>query len=90
MAITRDQISQALEEADMSLLLADGFEDAFIGFSQRISEPALACYDYEKMVDVLVHRDGMSYEEAVEYIEFNVAGAWVGENTPIIVRGILD
>ena len=27
----------------------------------------------------------MPYEEAVEYFEFNVAGAWVGEQTPIFV-----
>ena len=30
-----------------------------------------------------MERDGMSDEEAVEYFEFNVTGAWVGENTPI-------
>lgn len=90
MAITRDQINEALLEMDMSLLLADGFEDAFIGYTQRISEEPVACYDYEKMVDILTHRDGMSYEEAVEYIEFNVAGAWVGNTTPFLVRKIID
>jgi hypothetical protein len=30
----------------------------------------------------------MSPEEAEEYIEFNCIGAWVGEQTPIIVRGL--
>jgi hypothetical protein len=27
----------------------------------------------------------MSFDEAVEYEDFNVIGAWVGEQTPIIV-----
>jgi len=27
-------------------------------------------------------KDGMTYEEAVEYFEYNQMGAWVGERTP--------
>jgi hypothetical protein len=27
-------------------------------------------------------RDGMSHDEAIEYLEFNTVGAWCGENTP--------
>jgi hypothetical protein len=82
----RDTISNLFEEMDESVLLMDGFEDAFIGFSQRINEPMLAVYSKDKMVKVLVFRDGMTYDEAEEYIEFNCIGAWVGEQTPIIVR----
>jgi len=37
---------------------------------------------------VLMFRDEMPYDEAVEYIEFNVVGAWVGEQTPMFVRSI--
>lgn len=77
-----------LTERGLTLLLMDNFDEAFIGFSQRINEPELAVYDYELMVATLVNRDGMSPEEAEEYIEFNCIGAWVGEQTPIIVRGL--
>ena len=42
-------------------------------------------YDYDKMVKVLVTRDDMSYEEAEEYIDYNIVGAWIGDTTPIIV-----
>jgi hypothetical protein len=45
----------------------------------------LAVYSWEKMVDVCIKRDGMTYDEATEYIEYNCTGAWVGERTPIIV-----
>jgi hypothetical protein len=37
------------------------------------------------MLKVLMFRDGMTRDEADEYIEFNCIGAWVGEHTPIIV-----
>ena len=37
------------------------------------------------MVKVLVTRDDMSYEEAEEYIDYNIVGAWIGDTTPIIV-----
>jgi hypothetical protein len=63
----------------------DGFDDAIIGYSQRINDPILAVYSWDLMVKVLMERDGMSDEEAMEYIDFNCLGAWVGEQTPIIV-----
>jgi len=31
-------------------------------------------------------RDEMSYEEAIEYFDFNVRGAYMGEKTPIWVE----
>lgn len=88
MTTTREQISDYFEEMDESVLLMDGFEDAFIGYSQRINDPILAVYSYDKMVDVLMSRDGMDYDEATEYIDFNCVGAYVGEQTPIIVRSL--
>ena len=74
-----DWVSLYNEEA----LLADGFEDAFLGMCEVFNRPPLATYDRDKCIEILVKRDGMTYEEAVEFFDFNVAGAWVGENTPI-------
>ena len=81
----RKRINDFFIERDEDVLLMDGFDEAFIGYSQRINEPMLAVYSWEKMVDVCVKRDGMTYHEATEYIEYNCTGAWVGERTPIIV-----
>jgi len=85
---TRPAIHKALVEADMNLLLMDGFEDAFIGYTTRMNQPDCAVYDYDKMVSVLVFRDGMTTDEAEEYIEYNCQGAWVGEQTPYIIRSL--
>ena len=69
------------------MLVADGFEDAFIGVT--ISQPSrneLAVYSFEKCIDVLMKRDGMSDEEAIEFFLFNVSGAYMGEDTPIFIE----
>ena len=82
---TRAEIEQALEELEENTLLMDGFDEAFIGWSRRINEPLLAVYSYDGLIKVCTERDGMSFDEAVEYVDYNVVGAWVGEKTPIIV-----
>jgi hypothetical protein len=89
MTTTREELTEHFKEIDEDTLLMDGFDDACIGYSQRINEPVLAVYSYEKMVEVLMTRDGMDDEEAMEFIEFNCVGAWIGERTPIIVRSLL-
>ena len=38
------------------------------------------------MINILVTRDSMTHEEAEEYLDFNVIGAWIGDTTPIIVN----
>ena len=67
------------------MTLADGFEDAFIGIADVVGRPSLAAYDRDKCVEILITRDGMTHEDAEECFEFNVAGAFVGEDTPIYI-----
>lgn len=45
----------------------------------------VAVYDYDKCVEVLVARDGMTHEEADEFLSFNTLGAYVGENGPLYI-----
>ena len=77
-------IREVLAELDEEILLADGFDEALIGYAQRCGQPVLAVYDREKCIAVLM-KDGISYEEADEYFEYNVVGAWVGERTPLFL-----
>ena len=74
-----------ISEEYPDLLKADGFDDAIIGVVQRIGVQAI-CYDQDKVIEILIERDGMTYEEAIEYFEFNIAGAWVGESTPFFLQ----
>jgi len=73
---------------DEKMVKADGLEDAIIGVGSRMNMPEVLIYSYDKSVDIFMERDGMTYEEAIEWMEYNVVGAWVGEATPIFVHEI--
>jgi hypothetical protein len=84
--MTPAEIRQRLSEIDEDILLADGFEDALIGFADGWvgrSQGTVALYDREKCINILVKRDKMDREGAEEYFEFNVVGAYVGPRTPM-------
>jgi hypothetical protein len=68
---------------------ADGFEEALVGIGTAF-DTDIAVYDFGRCVDVLVQRDGMDYEEAVEYMEYNVTGSFVGDNTPVFIRWSIE
>lgn len=70
------------------LVKADGFEDAIIGVGGRINMPEVLIYSYNKCVKILMKRDNFTYEEAIEWMDYNVVGSWVGETTPIFVHEI--
>ena len=87
--MTKEEIIEdiiEIEGEDNEILLADGFEDAYMGLARQFTKTPLAIYDRNKCIDILVNRDGMSEEEAEEYFQYNVEGAWAGENTPMFLQ----
>lgn len=81
--ISTERWEELMEQYD-GCLMADGFEEALIGFGTRFNSP-VTIYDSNKCLDILVERDGMTYEEAQEHMNYNVLGAYVGEETPIFL-----
>jgi len=81
-------LQELLNSYDTDMMTFDGFDEAIIGVSERYGSPPVIAYDIEKCIQVLMDRDGMSYEDAKEYIDFNVMGAWIGEGTPTFIMGI--
>jgi len=65
---------------DQTFLKADGFDDAVIGVHAAMEEPRLV-YSVTKCLEIL--SEDMSATEAREHFDFNVAGAYMGEQTPI-------
>jgi hypothetical protein len=70
------------------MLLADGFNDAIIGTGERAGQPTIVVYDFDRCVAILCERDNMGLDDAVEYMYYNVIGAWVGEETPLFVKRV--
>ena len=69
-----------ISEEHPDLLTLDGFDEAVIGVVERAGLLAV-CYDRNKIISILM-RD-MNQEEAWEYYEYNILGAYMGESTPV-------
>lgn len=76
----REWVESAVQDQEKGeTLTADGFDDAIIGMdfaSMRV------IYSVDKCIQ-LVMEWGMSQEDAVDYFEFNMRGAYMGPGTPI-------
>jgi hypothetical protein len=62
-------------------LLADGYDSAIIGVAGG-HDSGRVVYSIPKMIEISME-GGMTYDESVEWLEFNTLGAYVGEYTPI-------
>jgi len=79
----REWVAEQNEEA----LFLDGYDACIVGVAERFGVGPVAAYDYDAIIEKLV-AGGLTYDDAVEHFEFNIIGAWVGDNTPIFVRKI--
>ena len=79
------EIAKQLGE-DETILLADGLESAFIGIGRQFTHP-IAIYSYKKTLKCLKGM-GMDMEDAEEYFQFNIAGAFVGDQTPVFLQDL--
>ena len=64
------------------MLIADGLDAAIIGVGRRCAQPDIVAYDVKKVISILMSRDDMTEEEALEFYEFNIAGGWHGDQPP--------
>ena len=58
---------------------------AIVGYVERPNLGPVACYSYTKLLEAFQASQGMTHEEAVEWISFNVACLWAGEKTPVML-----
>ena len=86
MSIREDILDQFGDDAE-TMLFADGFDDALVGVGSAFGGDLCAIYDADAIVESLM-KQGMDYAEALEHFDFNIAGAYVGEQTPIFMHKI--
>lgn len=84
--ISGDDKRKMIAELHEEIILWDGYDDALIG----VTDDMRAVYDIYKMQKMLYEQfkeDGadLTFEDACEYLEFNVFGAYVGHYTPVHV-----
>jgi hypothetical protein len=83
MSAIAEEIRDTLSEGNPDAIVWDGFDEALIGIGERCGLGPVAIYDHEAMVEILM--EDMTVDDAHEYLQYNVIGAYVGEYTPIVV-----
>lgn len=70
---------------DDQLLFLSGMDKAIVGVAFGMQMEERVVYDYEKVIEHL-ESAGLEYEDAIEFFDFNIASAWMGDHTPIFIR----
>lgn len=83
----REKIADLID-INPDALLADGLEDAYLGHTVNHHHNHVAVYDYQTCIEILVKRDGMDYDGADEFLQFNTLDAYVGPNGPLFIWNI--
>lgn len=82
----RDWAEEMLQDENPDALFMDGLDEAIVGLTVgQAGMTAVVVYDERKIIEALT-LDGEDEEEAWDHYGFNIQGAYVGENTPIIIR----
>jgi hypothetical protein len=79
----RERISE--DYPDLLVMDPEYLDAAIVGVVTRIGLEAV-CYDMNKVIRLLIDHDRMTEDEAMEYIDYNMRGAWVGEHTPVFLE----
>lgn len=64
------------------MLKLDGLDSCIIGTCCRCGQDDVLLYSSEKIIQVLINRDGMDWSAAEEFYCLNILGLWAGEGTP--------
>ena len=84
-SLRTQQILKWIDETFEVIVYPSGFEDCIVGVGERFGGPPMAVLDVEKMFKKM-QKGGMSREEAIEYFEYNILGAHVGEQNPVYMH----
>ena len=76
-------MKKLLEKIDPELLYADGYDDCILGMTFREEVPVVL-YSENQVIENLAQQ--MPLDEAVEYFDFNIKGAYVGDRTPVFLE----
>lgn len=83
----RDLIAEQYPDVDLLFMSEKEYDEAILGVCDGISiayKPKVA-YSYEKVI-IANMKMGMTYEESVEYFDYNQGGAYMGDHTPVFIR----
>lgn len=84
--MTRQDIADMYGD-ELLFIDPEKFDKCIIGVATRCGMQASVVYDRDELIKVYMD-EGMTEEEASEWISYNVEGAYVGETTPLIMERV--
>ena len=78
-----EDFGEDFQDGFLFLAPAEHFDSAILGLTRNAKSEVVVVYDKDLIMDNLTK--DMSYEEAEEYFEYNIAGSYMGEKTPLYV-----
>jgi len=81
----RDWVTEIVMDENEDAIFFDGFDDSIVGVGGQANGTVVVIYDEQKIIANLM-KDGLDYDDALDYYFFNIKGAYLGESTPIILR----
>ena len=83
--MNRKDIEDLYGDDEPEILFADGYDSAIEGVVWD-GKRTRVVYRTESILEILMDRDEMTYDEASEFFDFNVAGSNVGVYTPLYLE----
>ena len=78
------RLDALVADYEEAILKIDGFDDCVLGVATKAGSDPVLVYSRTQMVHQLANV--MDLDEALEYFDFNIAGAYMGEDTPLIME----
>lgn len=82
----KNKITNFCEENEIEILFLEGFDEAIMCLIKSFGCDYKVLYDTNKIISIL--SESMTEEEAIEYFEFNIIGAYMGKNTPAFTENV--
>ena len=80
------ETQQVMKSNQDQTMMANGFEEAIIGLDTS-GEVFRVVYDIDAIISILMERDEMTEEDAIDHFSYNIQGSYVGGGTPLYVYG---
>ena len=66
-------------------IILDGLDEAIVGITEEFGTGRRILYSKDKILDILMKRDLMTYSESEEFYDYNILGLYAGEQNPIFL-----
>lgn len=86
-SLIRETLELAHPDTELVFLDPPGLDVAIVGTAERLGMDPVVVYDRTRLLAALV-ADGMTEDGAMEWLDFNIEGAYVGASTPLVLTSL--